>query len=500
MLSLQHGSGSIEVLLPEGGEEGNFTFGSGLNDGAWHTVVIRPSAGQVIGEIDGVQELDEYLEDNSTVANLAQFLATAEVVVGSSSLGDTTQHFRGCMQEVRLGGVLLPFLEVNSTAGQKFVLEEQTQLTMGECVLCYEQECQNQGECSQPSEQFECSCPAGFSGSLCEVNIDECFAPTAPCVHGQCEDGVNNYTCSCQPGWTGWLCDQDLDECEAQPCRNNGTCSESAEPGDYTCACLPEYKGKDCQELKVKTCREQPCVNGGTCIEEARTDGPEQYRCDCPNGYEGINCEKQTDFCVKLNVECQNGGTCSSDFSRFNFHCQCRPGYEGLKCETETDECAGEPCRNGGRCIDKENRFDCDCTGTGFSGITCQSNINECLINRPCENGARCNDTQGSWDCQCSGSARGFCGKNCHVRDPCNGVRTNPIFHLTLLYPRQAPVCQNEGLCLATCDQETPYTCSCGEGWEGRTCNLKVRHCTVDFIIALDINILRLLRIFLPLL
>ena len=32
----------------------------------------------------------------------------------------------------------------------------------------------------------------------------------------------------------------------------------------------------------------------------------------------------------------------------------------------------------------------------------------------------------------------------------------------------------NEGVCLQDCDNETPYKCQCPEGWEGKSCNLKV--------------------------
>lgn len=32
----------------------------------------------------------------------------------------------------------------------------------------------------------------------------------------------------------------------------------------------------------------------------------------------------------------------------------------------------------------------------------------------------------------------------------------------------------NEGVCVQDCDNETPYKCQCPEGWEGKSCNLKV--------------------------
>merc|ERR1712178_376965 len=99
------------------------------------------------------------------------------------------------------------------------------------------------------------------------------------------------------------------------------TCTQTVEPGDYTCECLPEYKGKNCEELKIKTCAQTPCMNGGSCIRQQNPDSSNQYRCDCAQGYTGYNCENQIDYCQKLDAECKNGGTCHSDFSSFDYKC-----------------------------------------------------------------------------------------------------------------------------------------------------------------------------------
>ena len=506
MLSVVGGNnGSLEVILLEGGNDGNLTFGGNLTDGNWHTVTmtIREAVDIIVKIDDNEEEFEEYSNENSTVISLAQFVSNAEVVVGSGGLGQDIDFFRGCMQEVRIGGVLLPFFKeeelVNSTAGQKFEVQQRGDITMGECVLCYQAECQNGGSCSDPSDEFQCNCPAGFTGPVCEENIDECL--TNECLNGECRDGVNNYTCECLPGWTGRLCNEDLDECETQPCQHGGTCTQTIIPGDYTCACLNEYKGKDCQELKVKTCREAPCENGGTCIEEDNRIGAEKYRCDCLNGYEGINCQNQTDYCVKLKVECQNGGTCVSDFSSFNFECLCQPGFTGEKCQEEIDECAPNPCLHGGNCVDMVNGFRCECDGTGFSGQTCSENIDECVAN-PCEHGSRCNDTLGSFTCLCSGTAKGFCGQRCHVADPCKNVSQRQIELFpcqgipTAILHFQEPRCLNEGVCMQDCDNEVPYKCSCPEGWEGRTCNLKV---SIQFVLDFMLGSLVIITVLLVL-
>lgn len=43
----------------------------------------------------------------------------------------------------------------------------------------------------------------GYSGVLCEVNIDDCKQNNCNPDTSQCVDQINSYTCNCLPGWTG---------------------------------------------------------------------------------------------------------------------------------------------------------------------------------------------------------------------------------------------------------------------------------------------------------
>lgn len=52
---------------------------------------------------------------------------------------------------------------------------------------------------------FTCECDAGFDGTYCNNDIDECAG--TPCYTGTCADGINSYTCTCLDGWTGDDCD-----------------------------------------------------------------------------------------------------------------------------------------------------------------------------------------------------------------------------------------------------------------------------------------------------
>ena len=60
---------------------------------------------------------------------------------------------------------------------------------------CTATTCKNEGTCEpQADNAFKCWCYAGWGGSTCETNIDECASN--PCNAGyRCVDGINGYTC-----------------------------------------------------------------------------------------------------------------------------------------------------------------------------------------------------------------------------------------------------------------------------------------------------------------
>ncbi|MBL9005558.1 MAG: hypothetical protein JNJ46_14985 [Myxococcales bacterium] len=75
---------------------------------------------------------------------------------------------------------------------------------------CQVQACANGGICRFDGSVALCDCPAGFTGALCEVNINDC--PADACENGgTCVDGVGSYTCACPPGIAGDRCEIDLD-------------------------------------------------------------------------------------------------------------------------------------------------------------------------------------------------------------------------------------------------------------------------------------------------
>jgi len=138
--------------------------------------------------------------------------------------------------------------------------------------------CQNGGSCDAGA----CLCAAGFTGALCETNIDDC-ASVACQNGGVCVDGVDAYTCECPMGFTGALCETNVNDCADNPCQNGGVCVDDV--AGYTCDCASGFEGTHC-EINIDDCTSNPCQNGGTCF-----DGVSSYACECIDGHTGTSCE-----------------------------------------------------------------------------------------------------------------------------------------------------------------------------------------------------------------
>ena len=90
--------------------------------------------------------------------------------------------------------------------------------------------CQNGGSCWEG----KCCCPAGFSGSKCEIKLDLCTVSS--CYNGgTCQASLNGFTCKCLDGFTGAYCQNQVDHCLSKPCQNNGTCVTLYQT--YYCSC-----------------------------------------------------------------------------------------------------------------------------------------------------------------------------------------------------------------------------------------------------------------------
>lgn len=136
---------------------------------------------------------------------------------------------------------------------------------------------------------FTCTCSGGYSGVLCQTEINECAS--SPCQNGgTCTDVVNGVTCACRPGFSGLLCQTNINECASTPCQNGATCVDGT--NSFSCTCAVGWAGTLCQS--VNDCLSQPCQNGGLCV-----DGTNSFTCLCTDIYYGTLCNA-TRQCANL--------------------------------------------------------------------------------------------------------------------------------------------------------------------------------------------------------
>uniref|UniRef100_A0A803SM50 EGF-like domain-containing protein n=1 Tax=Anolis carolinensis TaxID=28377 RepID=A0A803SM50_ANOCA len=138
---------------------------------------------------------------------------------------------------------------------------------------CVGNQCSNGGTCLDGLGSYSCQCLSGWTGKVgerlhCHLH-DACLGNAChPDAHCDTDLLTGHAVCTCQQGYTGALCNEDIDECQmgADPCEHGGSCHNTL--GSFTCRCPEGYTGSRC-ESNLNECLSQPCHNGASCLDLA---------------------------------------------------------------------------------------------------------------------------------------------------------------------------------------------------------------------------------------
>ncbi|XP_038072708.1 uncharacterized protein LOC119741108 isoform X2 [Patiria miniata] len=235
------------------------------------------------------------------------------------------------------------------------------------------------------------------------------------------------------------------DNCSPNPCSHGGSCQQVI--GGYRCNCTEGWGGVNCnRELLRSSCSSRPCVNDGHCVVINSTT----YTCECPLGWTGENCEIDVDECSLPTSPCQNGGMCNNTIGGYN--CTCPRGWHSQNCDLE---CAD----SNKNCMYWAAVGECK-VNPNYMLIYCQKACGVCQ-NYICEDS---HESCPKW------KKLGECTKNpyymmanCHyscgvcIDDEC---ASSP--------------CQNAATCVDGVDS---YTCTCTPGFKGVNCEIDIDDC-----------------------
>ncbi|EFO26531.2 hypothetical protein LOAG_01951 [Loa loa] len=189
---------------------------------------------------------------------------------------------------------------------------------------CYNNACSPGSLCvSVPIEQRE-KYTLGYT-CLCEINQDPDFTGsnnTVKCIKtdfGICTNHMCKNDGLCYP-------------CNTSDLNNLQLCSGEEKRRGFRCLCPHGLLSPFC-EKEADACDRNKCQNGAECVVDRENEF--NYICRCRLGFSGTFCEQQLSPCIMQGLQTCMMGTCIQDTSFVrSFRCECIDGYEGVNCDS----------------------------------------------------------------------------------------------------------------------------------------------------------------------
>ncbi|XP_052772722.1 protocadherin Fat 4-like isoform X2 [Mya arenaria] len=162
--------------------------------------------------------------------------------------------------------------------------------------------------------------------------VDECVS--SPCGENAqaCNPLLNDFKCVCKHGWTGQLCQTNIDECDGKVCGNGGDCVDGI--AMHTCNCSHGWQGENCTDACGGNKYGRNCEHTCSCNSSRLLD-PEAIQtcsistghCHCVSNWMGMDCSVDVDECTSSASLCDSTKQEVCENSIGNYSCVCERGY-----------------------------------------------------------------------------------------------------------------------------------------------------------------------------